>query len=118
MFRAVPKPPIHFNLFFLFITQEVENMIDLCSFAGPMARFFQRHDSVDVFAIETRNDIVYDDEDKISYYYSDIYPFVDCNFMGIRTKCPKNSKAVLERYFNFVEPLCKCVNGKWTTHWW
>ena len=112
---------IHFNPFFFsfYITQEVKKMLDICSFAGPMARFVQRHDCVDVFAIETRNGVVYDDEERISYEYSDIYPFVDCSFMGIRTKCPKNSKAVLKRNFgNSLKPTCKCVDGIWTIGNW
>ena len=93
-------------------------MIDLCSFTVPMARLIQGHDYVDVFAVETRYGVVYDDEYHASYKYSDFYPPVNCIFMDILTKCPKNSKAVLESYFSSLRPLCQCVNGKWTAPWW
>ena len=99
------------------LIQEVKKMVDICSFSGLMACFHQRYVGLDVFAIETRNNLVYDDEHRMFYNYSDIHPFVDCNFMGIRTKCPNNSKAVLERYYGSLKPLCKCVNGKWAPDW-
>ena len=83
-----------------------------------MARMIQRNDYVDVFAIETRNDFVYDDYAKVSYKYSNMYPFVDCKFMDTLTKCPINSTAVLMGRYQYLKPICECVDGQWTPDSW
>ena len=47
-----------------------------------MARFSQLHVGLDLFAIETHNNLVYDDEHTMFYNYSDIHPFVGLQFYG------------------------------------
>lgn len=100
------------------VCEKVEKQIDACSFLDPMARLIQRHDYVDVFAVDTRKDLVYDVKGHASYKYSDFYPPVNCTFMNVSTRCPRNSKAILKRYFGNLKPVCNCVNGKWTASLW
>ena len=99
--------------------QVVKGQPDHCSFIGPIARLIKGFDFVDIFGLEIQANFAYEGYEKKYFRVDDIFPSKDCFFMKIKTKCPRNTKKILEIFFRSVHQPCVCVAGMWKIEsWW
>ena len=83
-----------------------------------MARLIKGYDFVDIFGVSIKDGWAYEAYEKKYFRLSNLFPAVDCRFMDILTKCPRNSKSVLETYFHALRRPCRCVDGDWKVVYW
>ena len=94
---------------------DVPKIVDECSLIVRAARLLRGNQYLDIFGLQILDDGRAFDRYKQKYFKTaDIFPAKDCHFMDILTKCPKNSRNVLEKLYFSMDPLYNfCENGRW-----
>uniref|UniRef100_A0A7M5XEB1 LicD/FKTN/FKRP nucleotidyltransferase domain-containing protein n=2 Tax=Clytia hemisphaerica TaxID=252671 RepID=A0A7M5XEB1_9CNID len=92
---------------------------DVCSYIEPVGRLvYGPHLYLDLvgYKIIGKSLFNFQTEDKIHEFdVKDMLPYTECNFLGFRTFCPRNSTVLMTKVYgsNYMDSIKKCRNGDW-----
>jgi len=97
--------------------QVTPRYVDECSFTDPMARLIYRKWYIDLYPYEEGENKArfkyLPNRRQIAFQKSDFFPLVECNYGGVRCKCPRNPLPLLYSLYSSFVPEIICVRGHW-----
>ena len=93
---------------------------DMCSFIEPVGRLVYGPHKLYMdlvgYKIIGNSLFKFQTEDKVHEFdVKDMLPYTECDFLGFRTFCPRNSTVLMTKVYgaNYMDSLKKCRNGEW-----